>query len=294
MTAVATCGTALGEDHFDLLRRFSDRVVLAFDSDQAGAGAALRGDQLRTPVDLDFDLRVAEIPDGMDPADLVQAGRGAELARQSPNRGRCFNFESRRKSIADRAGAGGKGPSDSQHRPSPCPGAATPSPGGVRPVRRGTDRRGSERGWCRVGRRASTKSPGSIGGFGERRRRHPKRADSGDACQSHRDCRSRRSIRPGWLRSWWSWSMRSRSGVSSGRPGIALEIVDLTDAEICSVSPLTPAAASPRRVWSRSRGKGNRATDRRTRKGYGDRSTPPADPFRHAPPGDSFGAGTAD
>lgn len=42
-TAVATCGTALGEDHFDLLRRFTDRVVLAFDSDQAGAGAALRG-----------------------------------------------------------------------------------------------------------------------------------------------------------------------------------------------------------------------------------------------------------
>ncbi|CAN5160962.1 DNA primase [soil metagenome] len=80
MTAVATCGTALGEDHFDLLRRFSDRVVLAFDSDQAGAGAALRGDQLRTPVDLDFDLRVAEFPGGMDPADLVQAHRGAELS----------------------------------------------------------------------------------------------------------------------------------------------------------------------------------------------------------------------
>ena len=80
-TAVATCGTALGEDHFDLLRRFTDRVVLAFDSDQAGAGAALRGDQLRMPVDLDFDLRVADIPDGMDPADLVQTGRGADLSR---------------------------------------------------------------------------------------------------------------------------------------------------------------------------------------------------------------------
>jgi DNA primase len=79
-TAVATCGTALGEGHFDLLRRFTDRVVLVFDSDQAGAGAALRGDTLRTPVDLDFDLRVADLPDGMDPADLVQAGRKDELA----------------------------------------------------------------------------------------------------------------------------------------------------------------------------------------------------------------------
>ncbi|HJR88515.1 MAG TPA: toprim domain-containing protein, partial [Acidimicrobiia bacterium] len=80
-TAVATCGTALGEDHFDLLRRFTDRVVLVFDSDQAGAGAALRGDTLRTPVDLDFDLRVADLPGGMDPADLVQAGRGEDLAK---------------------------------------------------------------------------------------------------------------------------------------------------------------------------------------------------------------------
>ncbi|MDH3399277.1 MAG: CHC2 zinc finger domain-containing protein, partial [Acidimicrobiia bacterium] len=39
--AVATCGTALGEEHFDLLRRFAERVVLAFDADQAGAGAAI-------------------------------------------------------------------------------------------------------------------------------------------------------------------------------------------------------------------------------------------------------------
>ena len=80
-TAVATCGTALGEDHFDLLRRFTDRVVLAFDSDAAGGKAALRGDDLATPVDLDLDLRVAEMPDGLDPADLIQAGRGSELAQ---------------------------------------------------------------------------------------------------------------------------------------------------------------------------------------------------------------------
>ena len=80
-TAVATCGTALGEEHFDLLRRFTDRVVLAFDSDAAGGKAALRGDELTTPVDLNLDLRVAEMPDGLDPADLIQAGRGPELAQ---------------------------------------------------------------------------------------------------------------------------------------------------------------------------------------------------------------------
>ncbi len=78
--AVATCGTALGEEHFDLLRRFAERVVLAFDADQAGSGAAIRGDELEIPVKLNLDLRVAVMPEGRDPADLVRAGE-AEVMR---------------------------------------------------------------------------------------------------------------------------------------------------------------------------------------------------------------------
>lgn len=78
-TAVATCGTALGDGHFDLLRRFTERVVLAFDSDEAGSKAALRGDELESPFRLDLDLRVALMPEGKDPADLVQEGRKDEL-----------------------------------------------------------------------------------------------------------------------------------------------------------------------------------------------------------------------
>lgn len=69
--AVATCGTALGEEHLDLLRRFSKRVVLAFDADEAGAGAAERGFERSVPGDLD--LRVAVLPEGRDPADLVSS-----------------------------------------------------------------------------------------------------------------------------------------------------------------------------------------------------------------------------
>ena len=78
-TAVATCGTALGDGHFDLLRRFTETVVLAFDSDEAGTQAALRSDDLESPFRLDLDLRVAVMPDGLDPADLVQQDRVAEL-----------------------------------------------------------------------------------------------------------------------------------------------------------------------------------------------------------------------
>ncbi len=70
--AVATCGTALGEDHLDLLRRFSERVLLAFDADEAGAGAASRGFDMAIPGDLD--LRVVILPEGRDPADLVGEG----------------------------------------------------------------------------------------------------------------------------------------------------------------------------------------------------------------------------
>ena len=40
--AVATCGTALTEEHVRLLKRYASRVVLAFDADAAGQGAAER------------------------------------------------------------------------------------------------------------------------------------------------------------------------------------------------------------------------------------------------------------
>ncbi len=70
--AVATCGTALVEDHLGLLRRFTERVVLAFDADAAGTGAALRGFDKAVPGDLD--LRVGSLPEGRDPADLVYEG----------------------------------------------------------------------------------------------------------------------------------------------------------------------------------------------------------------------------
>ncbi|MEA1902490.1 MAG: DNA primase [Actinomycetota bacterium] len=80
-TAVATCGTALGDGHFDLLRRLTERVVLAFDSDEAGSKAALRSDELESPFRLDLDLRVAVMPAGLDPGDLAQQGRGEELVK---------------------------------------------------------------------------------------------------------------------------------------------------------------------------------------------------------------------
>lgn len=69
--AVATCGTALTEDHVKLLKRFSaDRLVLAFDADDAGIAAAERVYAWEREYDLD--VRVADLPAGVDPADLAR------------------------------------------------------------------------------------------------------------------------------------------------------------------------------------------------------------------------------
>ncbi len=80
LPAVATCGTAFGGGHLDLLRRFTERVVLAFDADEAGTGAALRGFEHSVPGDLD--LRVAPLPAGRDPGDLAETGE-IELLRSA-------------------------------------------------------------------------------------------------------------------------------------------------------------------------------------------------------------------
>ena len=67
--AVATCGTALTDDHVRLLRRFARRIVLAFDADAAGQAAADRFYQWESQFDLD--VVVASMPAGVDPADLA-------------------------------------------------------------------------------------------------------------------------------------------------------------------------------------------------------------------------------
>jgi DNA primase len=76
--AVATCGTALTEDHIRLLKRFTNRIVLAFDADAAGQNAAARVYEWEQKHDVEF--AVADLPPGVDPADLARddAARLAE------------------------------------------------------------------------------------------------------------------------------------------------------------------------------------------------------------------------
>jgi DNA primase len=68
---VAVSGTALTLHHVQLLERMSDKVVLALDADRAGINAMKKGAQLMLGRGLD--VKVAEMPLGKDPADLIQA-----------------------------------------------------------------------------------------------------------------------------------------------------------------------------------------------------------------------------
>jgi DNA primase len=68
-TAVAGLGTAFTREHASLMRRFADRVVLVYDADAAGRSAADRA--LGILMEADLDARVAVIPEGKDPCDLL-------------------------------------------------------------------------------------------------------------------------------------------------------------------------------------------------------------------------------
>ena len=70
-TAVATCGTAFTEEHVKLLKRYTSRVVLAFDADAAGQGAAERFYEWERKYDIE--VSVAKLLGGKDPGDLAQS-----------------------------------------------------------------------------------------------------------------------------------------------------------------------------------------------------------------------------
>ena len=73
--AVATCGTALTEEHVRLLKRYASKVVLAFDADAAGQGAAARFYEWEQAHAVE--VSVAKLPPGKDPGDLAQSDPGA-------------------------------------------------------------------------------------------------------------------------------------------------------------------------------------------------------------------------
>jgi DNA primase len=76
VTAVAaTCGTALTQQQAQLLHRFAKKIVLSFDPDAAGQGAAVKSCDLL--VREGFEVNVALLPAGRDPDLVVREEGGA-------------------------------------------------------------------------------------------------------------------------------------------------------------------------------------------------------------------------
>lgn len=74
--AVAVLGTALGARHLQLLQRYTDKVVLVLDGDEAGRRRANEVVELFMASPLD--VRVCTLPDQLDPCDfLISAGGDA-------------------------------------------------------------------------------------------------------------------------------------------------------------------------------------------------------------------------
>ncbi|MFT5179618.1 MAG: DNA primase [Candidatus Paceibacteria bacterium] len=67
---VASSGTALTEIQLKLLRRLSDRLVIALDGDSAGLRASEKAWQMA--LSLGIDVKIAILPKGSDPADLIK------------------------------------------------------------------------------------------------------------------------------------------------------------------------------------------------------------------------------
>jgi DNA primase len=71
---VASCGTALTNAQARVLKRFTSKIVLSFDPDAAGQGAASRSSELL--VAEGFQVKVALLPAGADPDTFVRTNGG--------------------------------------------------------------------------------------------------------------------------------------------------------------------------------------------------------------------------
>lgn len=91
--AVASLGTALTVGQVNLIKRYTDRVYLAYDSDEAGTKAALRA--LEIMREFEIPARVISLGPHKDPDELIQAegAQGFEERIEQAQSGMMFEME---------------------------------------------------------------------------------------------------------------------------------------------------------------------------------------------------------
>ncbi len=81
---VASMGTSLTLDHASEIKKFSDKIIINFDSDKAGLDAAFKS--IEPLFENNFDVYKLNLPDGLDPCDFITSrGKDAflDLVKQS-------------------------------------------------------------------------------------------------------------------------------------------------------------------------------------------------------------------
>ena len=96
--SVAIMGTALTQEQLAELGRSAPLVVLALDADRSGKEAMLRA--ARAAEQRDLELRVVEMPEGRDPAELVSEGGAEDFKRHLESATGIIPFQVRR-ALAD-------------------------------------------------------------------------------------------------------------------------------------------------------------------------------------------------
>ena len=99
--AVATCGTALAEEHFTLLRNFAKRIVLAYDADTAGQSATSRVYEWERKHEVDVVV-----------ADFPAAATPGTWRAPTPTRSPAGQGGAAVPPVPRRPHAGGRGPHD--------------------------------------------------------------------------------------------------------------------------------------------------------------------------------------
>jgi DNA primase len=92
--AVAIMGTALTQEQLAEVGRAASRLILALDADRSGQEAMLRASRLAEERGLE--LRVVELPEGMDPAELVTSGGPEEFTGRMERAVGMIEFQVRR------------------------------------------------------------------------------------------------------------------------------------------------------------------------------------------------------
>lgn len=75
---IAVSGTAFTNDHAVLVKRMTDNLIIALDGDEAGIKATARA--ARAALQTGLNVKVAQLKDGLDPADVIQK-EGADAWR---------------------------------------------------------------------------------------------------------------------------------------------------------------------------------------------------------------------